>query len=594
MNNQTFSGIEVLGDMSWGTHFCQFYETKQDLLEILVPYFKIGLQKNEFCLWIASDPIDVKEAAIALKKTVPELDRYIADQKIEILSHETWYLKKGKFNPKRVFKGWNAKLNQALEKDFAGMRVSGNVGWIDQGLSYDFIEYERGMDHFLAEKRIVVLCTYPLQKCNASDVLNVAHVHECAISKRKGQWEIIEVPAAKKTKAQIQKVNDELEQRVVERTTQLERANEELKYEIAERRKSEDELHLAYQRLSYHVENTPLAVVEFDKDLFIKRWSKRAEEIFGWKVSEALGKNVYDADFPIIYNEDMLSVDTINEELTKGIVNRNVSLNRNYTKDRNIIYNEWYNSVLRDEHGKVITILSLVHNVTERKKTEKELLQLNGQLRNLSSHLQNIQEDERTAIAREIHDELGQQLTALKMEVGWLNKKLPEDFALKEKGNEILSIVSEMLKTVKRIASDLRPNILDELGLIAALEWQGQECEKHTGIKFQFQTAQTDFNFERTLSTNIFRVHQEALTNIVRHAETTRIETALEKKDGWLLLIIKDHGKGFDVDEEKNKNSLGLIGMKERALMLHGELVIESVKRKGTVITLKVPLLRNR
>src|SRR5260221_2429917 len=362
--------------------------------------------------------------------------------------------------------------------------------------------------------------------------------------------------------------------------------------DITERKQAEDKLQLAYQSLSYHVENTPLAVIEFDKDLVVKRWSKRAEEIFGWKASEALGKNIYDDDFCIIYKEDLSAVDTINEELTKGIVNWNLSLNRNYTKEGSVIYCEWYNSVLKDERGNVITILSLVHNVTERKRTEEKLRQVNAELRDLSSHLQNIQENERTTIAREIHDELGQQLTGLKMEVGWLTKKLPDDRALKEKGNEILSIVSEMLKTVKRIAMDLRPNILDQLGLIAALEWQGQEFEKSRKIKFHFNTNLNDFNPDKNLSTNIFRVHQEALTNITRHAQATEIETTLEKKNNWLRLMIKDNGKGFDTDGERDNSSFGLIGMKERALLLRGKLVIESTKRKGTVITLKVPLLK--
>ncbi|MEJ0032777.1 MAG: PAS domain S-box protein [Bacteroidota bacterium] len=361
--------------------------------------------------------------------------------------------------------------------------------------------------------------------------------------------------------------------------------------DITERKVAEDKLRLAYKHLSYHVENTPLAVIEFDKGLFIKRWSKRAEEIFGWKASEALNKNVYDGDFHIIYNDDMPAVDNINEELRKGTVNWNVSLNRNYTKAGNIIYNEWYNSVLRDDHGNVITILSLVLNVTERKKAEEELQLVNTELHSLSSHLQNMQEIERTAIAREIHDELGQLLTGLKMEVGWLNKKLPNEVDLKEKGIEILSIVSEMLKTVKRIGSDLRPNILDELGLIAALEWQGQEFEKSRKIKFKFHTNLNEFNPERNLSTNIFRVHQEALTNIARHAHATQIETTLLKTENdWLYLTIQDNGRGFDVDEKKSKNSFGLIGMKERALMLRGELVVESVKGKGTIINLNVPL----
>jgi PAS domain S-box-containing protein len=361
--------------------------------------------------------------------------------------------------------------------------------------------------------------------------------------------------------------------------------------DITERKLAEHKLQLAYQHLSYHVENTPLGVIEFDKDLFIKRWSKRAEEIFGWTAAEALEKNVYDQDFCIIYNDDIQAVGSINEELTKGAVNWNFSLNRNYTKTRNVIYNEWYNSVLRDDHGNVITILSLVLNVTERKKSEEKLQQVNTELHSLSSHLQNMQENERTAIAREIHDELGQLLTGLKMEVGWLNKKLPNEVALKEKGSEILALVSEMLKTVKRIAIDLRPNILDELGLIAALEWQGQEFEKNRKVRFRFHTNLNDFNPGRDLSTNIFRVHQEALTNIARHAHATQIETTLLKKDNdWLLLTIQDNGKGFDLNDEKSKSSFGLIGMKERALMLRGELVIESVKGKGTIIKLNVPL----
>jgi PAS domain S-box-containing protein len=360
--------------------------------------------------------------------------------------------------------------------------------------------------------------------------------------------------------------------------------------DITERKQADDKLQLAYQRLSYHVENTPLAVVEFDKDLVIKRWSKRAEEIFGWTAPEALGKNVHDTDFQIIYRDDLSAVDTINEALTKGTVNWNISLNRNYTKDGSVIYNEWYNSVLRDEHGNVITILSLVHNVTQRKKTEEKLQQVNAELHRLSSHLQSIQENERTAIAREIHDELGQLLTGLKMEIGWLNKKLPDDTVLQAKGNEILSLVGEMLKTVKRIAMDLRPNMLDELGLMAAIEWQGQEFEKSKGIKFKFHTNLNDFSPKKNLSTNVFRVHQEALTNIARHAQATQIETTLERNDGSLLLVIKDNGNGFNVDEEKSIRSIGLIGMKERALMLQGELTIESEKGKGTVVMLKVPI----
>jgi len=237
---------------------------------------------------------------------------------------------------------------------------------------------------------------------------------------------------------------------------------------------------------------------------------------------------------------------------------------------------------LHDKQGNVIKWYGVAIDIEDSK-------QLTEDLHNLSLHLQNIQENERTAIAREIHDELGQLLTGLKMEVGWLNRKLPDEPLLKDKGQEILSMISGMLKTVKRIAMDLRPNILDELGLIAALEWQGQEFQKHTGIKSKFLASQLNCDLEKNLSINIFRIYQEALTNIARHANATLVETILKQEDSHISLVVKDNGEGFDLNEVKKKNSLGLIGMKERAIMLHGDLIIESNKPKGTVIILKVP-----
>src|SRR5665647_2151766 len=271
MESQTFSGIQVLGNMPWGTHFCQFYNTKQDLLEILVPYFKTGLENNEFCLWIPSDPIDVNIATYALEKAVPEFKNYKMQHKIEILPHTDWYPQEGNFNIEVLINRWYEKLAESLKNGFTGMRVNGNTGGLNREVWKNFIEYERELNRFLSKKRMIALCTYPLKKSQATDVLDVALVHDCAISKRNGHWEIVEVPEYKKSKAQIQSENEELERRVNERTRQLDDTNK--------------------------------------------------------------------------------------------------------------------------------------------------------QLRNLSANLQNIQENERTAIAREIHDELGQQLTALKMEVSWLNKK---------------------------------------------------------------------------------------------------------------------------------------------------------------------------
>jgi two-component system sensor histidine kinase UhpB len=155
----------------------------------------------------------------------------------------------------------------------------------------------------------------------------------------------------------------------------------------------------------------------------------------------------------------------------------------------------------------------------------------------------------------------------------------------------MISLIDETVKTVRRISSELRPGILDDLGLIPALEWQSQEFQKRTGIQSEFMTYLKDFHPDRNLATNIFRVYQEALTNIARHANAAAVKTWLEVKDGFLRLIIKDDGEGFDMESVKKKNSLGLVGMKERARMFKGELVIEPNTPRGTIVILKAPLI---
>jgi signal transduction histidine kinase len=155
----------------------------------------------------------------------------------------------------------------------------------------------------------------------------------------------------------------------------------------------------------------------------------------------------------------------------------------------------------------------------------------------------------------------------------------------------MISLIDDTIITVRRIASELRPSILDDLGLIAALEWQGQEFEKRTGVKSYLNHDILDFNPEKELSTTIFRVYQEALTNITRHAHATQVETTIEIKDNYITLIVKDNGCGIDLNNVNYKNSLGLIGMKERALLFKGDLTIECGKSKGTIIILKIPLI---
>jgi signal transduction histidine kinase len=223
------TGIDVLGDMPWGTHFCLFYETKRDLLDTLISYCKTGLESEEFCLWVVGEPLTVEEAINALKDAVPDLDRYLKDPSIEIVSARDWYLQDGTFDLKRVTGRWHEKLARASARGYAGVRVTGDTAWLEKKDWKDFCEYEEGLNEAIANRHLAVLCTYPLAACGAVEVLDVARAHQCALARRHGSWDVVETAGHRQAKAEIKRLNEELEQRVVERTSQLMLASEALR-----------------------------------------------------------------------------------------------------------------------------------------------------------------------------------------------------------------------------------------------------------------------------------------------------------------------------------------------------------------------------
>src|ERR1700732_1374094 len=223
------TGIDVVGDMPWGTHFCLFYDTKEDLLDLLISYCKAGLESAEFCLWVVAEPLTIEEAIEALKDAVPGIDRYLAESSIEIVSARDWYLEGGTFDLKRVTGRWHEKLARASARGYAGVRVTGDTAWLEKKDWKDFCEYEEGLNEAIANQRLAVLCTYPLAACGAVEILDVVRTHQFALAKRHGDWDVIETAGLKKAKAEIKRLNEELEQRVMERTSQLMLASEALR-----------------------------------------------------------------------------------------------------------------------------------------------------------------------------------------------------------------------------------------------------------------------------------------------------------------------------------------------------------------------------
>lgn len=243
-----------------------------------------------------------------------------------------------------------------------------------------------------------------------------------------------------------------------------------------------------------------------------------------------------------------------------------------------------------DKNGKPVRLYGIVQDITERKKTEKEILKKNKQLRNLSNHLQNIREEERMNIAREIHDELGQQLTALKMDIDWiLHKQNNPEKEVVAKLQEMLKMNDDIINTVRRISSDLRPALIDNLGLIATIEWKCADFEEKTGVRCQFISAIKERKFNKTFSINVYRILQETLTNVARHAEAKSVTVLLTGNEKELFMEIIDDGRGITKENIRNSKKLGILGMNERVALLEGKINITGTD-KGTHVKLILPL----
>lgn len=227
----------------------------------------------------------------------------------------------------------------------------------------------------------------------------------------------------------------------------------------------------------------------------------------------------------------------------------------------------------------------------ERQLAEDKLRRSLDQLRALTKYLQYVREEERTRIAREVHDELGQALTGLKLDMSLLSNQLPKNTkGLQEKTKTMITHIDTTIQTVRRIATELRPGILDSLGLVAALEWQANEFQMRTSIPCTVTSTVNDTEWAPDFQTVFFRIFQETLTNVIRHAKASRVDVELAEEDAHLVMKVRDNGRGISAEELASTRSLGLVGMRERAILIGGEVTLHGAPGKGTTVTLRVPV----
>lgn len=340
------------------------------------------------------------------------------------------------------------------------------------------------------------------------------------------------------------------------------------------------------RKLSHVVTQSPVSIVITDLKGTIEYVNYYFSQITGYSEKEVIGKN------PSILKSGKHAPEFY-QKLWNTISAGKIWRGQFHNKKKNgeLFWEEAVISPVLNEKKEITNFIALKEDISDRKQAEDALKKSREQLRKLSVHLQSAAERERTKIAREVHDDLGQALTALKIDISNFRDSSPKlGDNQKNKIGKMLELADMIIKSVKRISSELRPSIIDDLGLAAAVEWHVEEFQKRTKINCRLKIDPEDMDLQESISIALYRIIQEALTNIARHSKANTVKIDLLQKDSKLNLSISDNGVGLKSSDINNTRSLGILGMKERARALQGRIQFKNPKKKGTKILVSIPL----
>lgn len=363
--------------------------------------------------------------------------------------------------------------------------------------------------------------------------------------------------------------------------------------EISARKQAEEALVASERRFRAIFEQAPLGIAEAETATgrFIDV-NHRYAEIFGYTREEFMRLTFED----YTHSEDLEKNRAEVQKLAAGEISSFAMEKRSRRKDGSLIWTRLAVASLAPRGTKSLRSLAIIDDITQRKQAEEDLKAMSGQLRALAARVQLVREEERTAIAREIHDVLAQDLTKLKIDLVWLAKRLaqPPDPASRPaicgRIEDALTQIDTSISEVQRIATDLRPVILDTLGLFAAVEWLAEDFARRTGLKCRAEVARGTSALDRDCATAIFRILQESLTNVARHAQASEVVVRFSEKAGTATLSVSDNGVGITRDRLEDPRSIGLLGMRERAHVFGGSVEISGTPRSGTQVVVRLPI----
>jgi C4-dicarboxylate-specific signal transduction histidine kinase len=546
------TGVDVVGDMPWGTHFCLFYDTRADLLDTLVSYCKVGLENQEFCLWVVAEPLTAEDARHALKRVVPDLDQYFTDQSIEIVAARDWYLQDGTFDLNRVISGWNEKLARASAKGYAGVRVTGDTAWLEKKDWKDFCEYEESLNQAIAGQRLAVLCTYPLAACGAAEILDVVRTHQFAVTKRRGTWDVIETAGHKQAKAEIKRLNEELEERVLERTSQLMAVNRELTKEILQRQRAEEalqrsEAYLAEAQRLTHTGSWACNIMTSE----ILHSSAEHSRLYGFDPDR--GSPSFEEFTQRIHPEDRAQVKQAFE--SAGRVSKDFDANfRVVLPDGTTKYLYAVGHPVFNPSGDVGEFVGILMDVTERRRADEErerLRQVQADLAHLS-RVTTIGELT-TSLAHEIRQPISAALTDAKTCLRWLGRDEPDIAEASEAASRLVKDVTRAADIISRVGlmfkkGALQRELVDVNELIREMIVLLRSEANRYSISIRTELAE-DLPKVMGDRVQLQQVFMNLMLNGIDAMKETSSGSELTIKsdagDGQLLISVRDTGVGL-------------------------------------------------
>lgn len=550
------SGIPVIGDVPWGTHFCQFYQAREDLIDILVPYFKVGLENNEYCMWITAEPLNVQDAVDAMRKIVPDFDQYVRKGQIEIIPYTKWYIKEGSFDGQTVLQGWVDRLNQALINGYDGLRLTGNTFWLEKTDWKDFTDYEEEVNNVIGKYRMMAICTYSLEKCGASEVIDVVVNHQFALIKREGEWDIIESSISRQKTDKI----DYLEGLVEQRNMEL----------------------LEAQRIA-HMGNWYWDIISNEL-----KWSDEIYRIFGLLPQQFSA--TYDAFLQIVHPDDRQAVQKgVDEALYKNIP---------YSIDHRLILPDGSErsvheqaQVYFDGSGRPVRMIGTVQDISERKQAEDKQNKLNEELVEYSRQLETTNSELSAFVYSASH-----VLRAPLRGINGYSRILLDDFtdSLNDDGKRLLNAVARNAAEMGHYIDDLlaysnagrmkmEPSFIDMNKAVESVVEELQPLLSVRDVKFEIKMLPPAYGDQPMVR----RVFHNLLSNAVKftmpkQAAVIEVGGRLEERES--VYYVKDNGAGFDMqykdklfgvfqrlheDEEFDGTGMGLAIVK-RIIEKHG------------------------